>query len=513
MADKDPWETAAPASAPADKDPWEVTKPKDKSGMSWLDVGKQAVTNIPSSAVELGKNIAQPFLHPIETATSMKNIGEGALQKAGILGGEDKKAYADAVGQFVMDRYGSMENFKKTLATDPVGVLADAAMVLTGGEAALARAPGIVGKTAEVAGKVGRAVDPLTAAGKGIAGAGKVATDIIGLGTGTGGEPLRIAAAAGREGGEAGRQFREEMRGKSSPGQVVDDARRALSEIRRERGAEYRSGMASVAGNKTVLDFDKINDALADITNVQTFHGQVLNPHTQAIREEIGQIVAEWRSLPPDTFHTPEGLDALKKRVGAVREKTQPGTPDRHVADKAYNAVRDTIVQSAPEYAKVMNAYETASDLIDEMERTLSLKETATIDTSLRKLQSVLRNNVSTNYGQRKVLADYLVEHGAPHLLERLAGQSLSSIEPRGLAKVVAQGLAALLPIGEAAGAPGASLGALAALPMMSPRAMGEVSHAAGRASRLVPYPKAAARTAQQEGRIQDYLRRKGMVQ
>jgi hypothetical protein len=96
-------------------------------------------------------------MHPIDTATNIGNIGKGVMQKLGIMEGKDAEPYADAVGKFLVDRYGSGEAIKKTIATDPVGMAADIATVLSGGELALARAPGMVGKAAQVAGAVGRA--------------------------------------------------------------------------------------------------------------------------------------------------------------------------------------------------------------------------------------------------------------------------------------------------------------------------------------------------------------------
>ena len=43
----------------------------------------EMVSNIPSSAVEFGKNMAMPFLHPIDTAKSIGNLGLGVAEKMG----------------------------------------------------------------------------------------------------------------------------------------------------------------------------------------------------------------------------------------------------------------------------------------------------------------------------------------------------------------------------------------------------------------------------------------------
>lgn len=145
--------------------------------------------------------------------------------------------------------------------------------------------------------------------------------------------------------------------------------------------------------------------------------------------------------------------------------------------------VGDQIRAQAPTYAKTMKDYEKASNLIREMEKTLSLNPKASIDTLLRKLQSVMRNNVSTNYGKRADLVKLLEESGAKNLLNKLAGQSLSSGTPRGLSRMI--GAAGTLATG---GTGLAALGGLvnpltlapmvAGFALQSPRLMGEVAHA-----------------------------------
>jgi len=120
----------------------------------------EMISNIPSSAMEFGKNIVTPFLQPVETAENIYNLGAGAIQKL-IPGEQGKEKYADAMGQFISDRYGSLESFQKTAQNDPVGLLADISMVLTGGGTAVARAPGMLGKVGRVTQKVGKAIEPI----------------------------------------------------------------------------------------------------------------------------------------------------------------------------------------------------------------------------------------------------------------------------------------------------------------------------------------------------------------
>lgn len=150
--------------------PGAVLDPPPQQPLSWGDVGKRALQNAPSSAVHFAKDIAQPFMHPIDTAESLKNVGEGVLEKTGIMSGHEHEPYADAVGQFFANRYGSIDAFKHALAKDPVGVAGDLSMLLTGGGSALARAPGVAGKIGEVAATVGDIANPMSGVAK-VAGA------------------------------------------------------------------------------------------------------------------------------------------------------------------------------------------------------------------------------------------------------------------------------------------------------------------------------------------------------
>jgi hypothetical protein len=232
--------------------------------------------------------------------------------------------------------------------------------------------------------------------------------------------------------------------------------------------------MVDIASDKSVINFAPIDNAVNSLQKMGSFKGQVINKNAAGTVDEISGLVGQWKSLDPTEFHTPEGLDALKKAIGDIRDATQFGTPGRKAADTAYNAVKSQIDMQAPTYAKVMKDYSQASEALTEIERSLSLGNKAAADTSMRKLQSLMRNNVNTNYGNRLTLAKTLEGKGAD-ILPAVAGQAASSFTPRGL-----QGLAAT-------GAGVASFtnpATLAALPFTSPRLMGELSYGLGAMNR-----------------------------
>lgn len=492
---------------------------------SWSEVPGQALANVPSSAVNLVKSIAQPIIHPIETASSLYKIGKGAVSKAaGALGAEQlptekasNEAALNAVGQFFADRYGGLDALKKTMATDPVGFLADAAAILTGGEGVLARVPGVVGKTAEIAGTVGRTIDPITQAGRVVdtaaRGVGAAASLPLSLTTGVAPRNILTAGRAGMEGNPA---FVEHMRGNADVNQPVEMADSALRQIAQDRAAAYQAGMTGVKADKTVLDFSPINKSVLDARNIVEFHGVTKNREALGTYEAIKALVDQWQQQPyqlvagkPVWPHrTAEGLDELKQAVGEVRTLTKFGTLSRKVADDIYNSIKAQITRQAPEYAKTMSGYAEASDKLKELRKTFSLSESATTDTALKKLHSILRNNVNTNYGARVKLGEELAKK-EPDLPYAIAGQTMSSVLPRGLATQLLTGAEAVGG-GYAAAAGFFHPAVLAALAAASPRLVGEVAHLSGRILSALRKSKGISppvRGAYQLGRLHEPLR------
>ena len=230
-----------------------------------------------------------------------------------------------------------------------------------------------------------------------------------------------------------------------------------------------------------VLDFSRVDKALKDISGVKKFRGVPISRSTESVRGRISEIVDQWRDLEPSQYHTVEGFDAFKQAIGDVMDSTQYGTPDWKVANEAYQAVKKTIVYQAPEYARVMKDYEQGTKLLKEIEGELSLGKNKNAATALRKLQAIIRDDVSSAYGRRAELAGELEAAGARGLEETLAGQAMSSVLPRGLrGSVVGGGTTA--GIGVAGGLNPASLAAAGIVgAASSPRLVGEIAHAGGR--------------------------------
>lgn len=148
----------------------------DEKPMPLTDVGKQALSNIPQSAVNYGQAMISPLVHPVDTVNNLRDVIFGGLGKV-IPGADvgDQQSRFDALTQALKQRYGGYENIKKTIATDPVGVAADVSSIFTGGGSLAARAPGLIGKVGQATANAGRILEPVNAIKQTVGGiAGKV---------------------------------------------------------------------------------------------------------------------------------------------------------------------------------------------------------------------------------------------------------------------------------------------------------------------------------------------------
>lgn len=457
-----------------------------EKSMSAKEVAGSAIRNLPSSTANLFSNLIDAISSPLQTGKAVLDVGAGALQnvlpeKLVQAIGEDRpsREAANAVGQFYANRYGSVEGAKKAIAEDPAGVLADLSTVFSGGSM-------IAPKVAAVPlAKIASTIDPLSVAARATAKTanvlgGKVIAPILGQTTGAGKESIVQAYKAGAKGGDTAEQFRANISGRADQTDVLDIAKANLQELNAAKQAEYRSGMVNIKNDKSILEFGDIDKAIENSLNKVTYKGKVVNEGAAKNLQEAKSIINEWKSLDPVEFHTPEGLDALKKKVGDVLESIpfEQKVARSSIGD-IYNSVKYTIQKQAPTYAKTMKAYSDATEQIREIERSLSLGKKASADTSMRKLQSLMRDNVQTNYGQRTKLGKELEAAGGQEFMPGLAGQALANLMPRGL-----QG-AASLPTGYLAYGVGGIPAAAITAATTSPRLMGEAAYATGLANRV----------------------------
>ena len=445
-----------------------------------------ASKNLIPSTYNLAKSAVQSISHPANTLEGLIQLGSGALSKAlpeSIMkyAIPEKRQQAEQVANIVAkdyaDKYGSYEGFKKALAENPAGILADISTIAGGGSALLkgAEKGSKVAKIADILNKTSEITNPLKpvelASNAALKGTGNLLAGTLGVTTGVGGDTIKAAYGAGKTGNQS---FWNNLTKKSDPTEVLDIAKNALSNMKMEKNNAYRSGMVDIANDKSILSFDKIDNGVQNALDKMSFKGQARNDVALDKISKAQNEINKWKNLDPVEYHTPEGIDALKQRIGGIlegipyEEKTARGA-----VQEIYNSVKQSIADQAPSYNKVMKDYSEASDLITQIQNSLSLKDKASVDTAMRKLQSLTRNNVQTNYGQRVKLAEELSKYGGQDIMPSLAGQAMSEWSPRG---IVGKGedLAAIY-------AAFTHPKALAAFPLAMPRVVGATTYGLGK--------------------------------
>jgi hypothetical protein len=480
------WEVLSVAPAPPPQ--WDVAsvEPIPFSTMKML-------ANAPGS---LYKNtiggLVEALSNPAQTARGIADVAAGgfynampAIVQRGINAIEvnpeaQQRAIqtANVVGQDFAKTYGTGEGFKQAAQEDPFRILSDVSM-LAGGAGAGLKAANIGAKTTQAGNVLSTAsnvLNPVTqtiAATKAVGkGAETIGKGYLAAKSGVGMEPIKQAIKAGAEGNQT---FLENMRDKVPSLQVLDDAKANLAQMNADKMKEYRSGMVNIKNDRTVLDFTGIDKALASAESMAYYKGKIKDQTAANVLEDMKKKVADWKNSNAADYHTPEGMDALKQTLWESFGKLGQEEKTAFSAGKqVYDAVKSEIGRQAPTYAEVMKGYSESSDLINEIERTLSLGNKASADTAMRKLQSLMRNNVNTNYGQRLSLAQQLSAAGGRDLMPALAGQTMSSELPRGLqgATNVPTSMLAYSTLGPAA--------AVADVLSSSPRLVGETAYKYG---------------------------------
>jgi len=467
--------------------------------LSASEVAYGAVTNFPSSLAGVAKDIYTAITNPSDTLSGILKAvyGAGAAKDKLILGSmdsdiaegvsktlfdnqstEESIQASSAIADFYAERYGSLEGLKKAVANDPASVMADAASVLYGG-AGLGSKVGLPVKATEALAKTASYVDPIIGSAKV---AGKVAQlpttaakYYAGPATGTGIQAIETAVESGRAGGSVGEAFVNAMRGDVPATKILEEAQKGLLNLKIVKNNQYKANQAALKLNTKILNFKGIERAIDAAQEIVSFKGKIVDKKGANAVAQVRKMVSDWKASDPKQYHTPEGIDALKREINSVLESLEfKEKKGRFAITGIKNAVTKEIKSQAPSYAKMMEEYSTMAGLVDELERVLKLGKQPTIDSAVRALQSSIKDTTGT----KKALATTLDMGGDTNVVPMAAGSQFNQIAPRGLAAGATPVTSILSFLG--GGLPLATANAL----ISSPRVVGEAAYKAGQLSR-----------------------------
>jgi hypothetical protein len=124
-------------------------------------------------------------------------------------------------------------------------------------------------------------------------------------------------------------------------------------------------------------------------------------------------------------------MDALKRRVADFWSDSSQA---RGFVSSMGRTIKDTLVKSVPEYAKMTKGYEETTRLIKDIESNLMMRKEGMSgrivpDQTLRRLMSAMKEN----FEGRKTLLEALQTQGGEDVMGAVAGYNMKSFMPRGI--------------------------------------------------------------------------------
>lgn len=397
--------------------------------------GLKTAANVPASAVNFAVKGVGGTLNPLNTFKTAQNLGTsiaGAQQEGVKLGDVVKElpgaAYHTLVPSFIQHLIaGRPAEAARAITEDPVGQIAPIILMARGAAEKAGVGPQfdqVMAQTTKIATK------PITAPGGAVLrGAGKVASETLGVTTGAGGEAIRQAFNPTPE-------FTSALRGHTTEASIVDKAQGMFDTIKENQRTAYRAKLETIKEAQTPVDFKPVQNAMhtqlknfgvgmAEDGTLDFSRSQIGNdPQAMHVIESAFKDITDWGKQPGDT--TGAGLDILKKRLDDLYA---PTSQSRAFIQGVKTVVSDTLKQNVPGYEEMTKGYGQTAQLLDEIKSGTGAGGKAGADTVIKKLTSSLKQNQDF----RLEMVKQLEQHSGENVLQELSGSSLNSALPRGI--------------------------------------------------------------------------------
>lgn len=335
------------------------------------DMGSAAINTLnPDLGQNTLVNMGRLGLGTLQKAdpTKSKIISKGIAQMTGLsnvsnidkLYGKstDYQPQAEAVGKFYKDRYGGVENIKKTLYEDPTGAALDAATVLSGVGGGL-KGVGTLSKSSKlaeagnIASKLGEIVDPIRITSKGVGAVNsKIKPQISKVlsksseayATAGLGNPMKMKDIQGITGKTPGQLMREYNLFDRSPGSATE----AIGKIDDITGLKIKTAPAAQTLDLLKAFDERIEALKKDAVISEAARGELeaLARRKAEFVKYIGQQSSTPLNVPAETIRT------IKKAVGGDIPDTKfsldaAQTAKSNAAKRAYNIFKDKVNELA----------------------------------------------------------------------------------------------------------------------------------------------------------------------
>lgn len=284
---------------------------------------------------------------------------------------------------------------------------------------------------------------------------------------------VKEAFAAGKKNATA---FIDNLRKNVPTDDVLETLKNGISQMRDDASAAYVNAKTGWAADRTPLDYAKVDAAINKIDSSITHAGKsMIGADEQKIVSEAKSVIQQWKTDHP--VPTAIDLDALKRRLDSIYPESSKQTQAKRALSEFGSSVKQTITDSVPGYKDAMKAYETQTKLVREISDALGGGDKIKKETALNKIMQAIKDTPTGDYKQ--ALLGQLEAQTGQQLRPAIAGQLMSDVIPKSLSGRGALGLGGFAAMTNPL--------ALAALPLTSPRLVGEAAYGAGRAASVLP--------------------------
>ena len=344
--------------------PWQITKPNE-GGV--LDSFGKAINNLPESTGQIVKDTYNMVTHPVDTLAGVWELAKGVASKV-IPGKQDSEEAADALADYFMKRYGSLEGVKKTFEEDPAGLLLDgfavAGLAGTSLKAAnLGAKSKTVSKIAEGLQKSGTVMDPLYPVSKGVQGVAKAFK----------GKPGELYERAAKMSTILKVEDVEKMVNTALDNEIMP-TRKGIERLRGKIDTlnnKISETIDKAVSTNTTISVSSLFDEFSDLMHPNNLGGKPLDSQA-AIKEVRRQIVEANRKINRVGL-TPAEAQKLKqniyKEMEASYEKMNETSASKTAQMAVARAAKKAIEQIVPEIKMLNRADGDLIELLKVIER------------------------------------------------------------------------------------------------------------------------------------------------
>lgn len=224
--------------------------------------------------------------------------------------------------------------------------------------------------------------------------------------------------------------------------EALEDTRNALDSMVSENSAAYREAIDRVNASpqdmsNTLSDIrSKIVKDATEGFGIRFNDGKKLNNldfNASDVVEGTASVQRAFDRMFGESISTVKEMDRLKKSLGRIAKGAPNGSPAQALIYRMKDQVSTSLKEGVPGYAEEMARFGSASELIDDIEKALSLKDTVQKDTAIRKLMSTMRQNNEFRLEMLKILE----QKGKGDITAKISGATAANWTPRGLAGVL----------------------------------------------------------------------------